>query len=126
MALLDDIVTKLKDGGVVAGSTGFNIYKSLLPDNPDQAVAVIETGGDPPDETTGDEHEFPTFQILVRGKEWDYETARSKMAGVVTELDNATISGFVYLFPNQSPLALPYDEKNRPIISMNFRTMKKK
>lgn len=130
MSLLDDIATKLDDAGVGdiaatgGASTGWTIYKSYQPNAPDQVITINELPGSLRDQTEGTEYEFPGFQIVVRGAELEYDVARIKMDEVIAELNNVAISGFVYIFADASPIPLGYDENQRPIIVLNFSTMK--
>ena len=130
MSLLDDIATKLDDAGVGdiaatgGSSTGWTIYKSYQSASPDKAITINELPGDQRDQTEGTEYEFPGFQVTVRGPELEYDTARTKMDEVITALNNATISGFVYIFADASPIPLGFDEDQRPVIAINFSTMK--
>lgn len=119
MSLLDDIHTKLTTESVIDGSswTGF---KSYLPDSPDQAIAILETGGEEPDI----DYTFPDFQIMVRGQKFEYDVAKAKMDAVYTALHNATVSGYIYIFAKAPSFPIGYDENERPILSINFKTMK--
>ena len=128
MVLLDDIATKLTDDGIAGGSTGFVVFKSVMPDDQDKAVAIFETAGDPPDaEHTGGvtAHEYPGFQIRVRGAaEYGTEDARQKAKDVFAALHNANIAGFVFVVASSSVLFLGHDEKNRPEFAVNFDSMR--
>jgi hypothetical protein len=120
MALLDDILTKLQTDNVVDVSSGFTGYKSYLPNEPDQAVAILETGGREPDK----DFAFPTFQVLVRAGPFAYDVARAEMDEVFQSLHNATISGYVYVFAISDPTPVGYDQLNRPVLSLPLKAMK--
>lgn len=129
MSLLDDIATQLQDDGVggIAGGGGdltWTIYRSFQPDTPDQVIVISELPGDPRDQTEGISYEFPGFQITVRAEEMMYDIARAKIDDIISSLNNVTISGFVYVFADTSPIPLGYDENQRPVIALNFSTMK--
>jgi hypothetical protein len=126
MSLLDDIGDKLIADGVAGGVTGWTLYKSYQPDSPDKAVTILETGGPDPDQTPGIAHTFPTFQMRVRDSTFEYEAARTKIQEVFDSLNNATITGYVYVFAKDSgPILLRYDAADeRPELVWNFRTMK--
>jgi hypothetical protein len=127
MSILDDIATHLETGSptIVGGSTGWTLFKGLMPDSPDQAVALYETGGPPPgQEKGGTRLSEPTFQVRVRAGAHDYSAARTKIQEVFAELDDATISGYIFVFPlNAGPLPLGQDTNERPHLTWNFRTM---
>jgi hypothetical protein len=126
MALLDDIGDKLVADAVADGATGWTLYKSYQPDSPDKSVTVLETGGPEPDQTPGVAHTFPTFQVRVRDSTFEYAAARAKMDEVFNSLNDATVSGYVYIFAADSgPLPLRYDAADeRPELVWNFKTMK--
>jgi len=127
MALLDDIGTKLTSAGVVGGATGWSLAKAFEPPTPNKVVTLYETGGGPPDQTDGTKYDLPTFQARVRGDEFGYEAARTKMEAVFDALNDATISGYVFVFALDSgPLSLGHDGATRPLLTLNFTTMKQR
>ena len=127
MALLDDIGTELTTAGVVGGATGWTLAKAFEPPTPDQVVTLYETGGGLPDQTDGTKYDLPTFQVRVRGDEFGYEDARTKMGDVFDALNDATISGYVFVFAAQSgPISLGHDGATRPLLTLNFVTMKER
>lgn len=126
MGILDDIESKLVADSVGGGVTGWSIYKSYQPDSPDKVITIYESGGSVPDQTSGIGYSYPTFQVRGRGVEFGYSELRVKMDEVLSSLNNATISGYVYVFPDDSGvIPLGYDSaNNRPMVSINFSTMK--
>lgn len=125
MALLDDIGTALTTASVVGGATGWTLAKGFEPVSPDAVVTVYETGGGEPDQSDGTKYDVPTFQIRVRGDAFGYSAARTKMNDVFAALNDATISGYVYVFSRQSgPIPLGHDGKTRPLLTMNFHAMR--
>jgi len=126
MSILDDIGTQLTTDGVVGGASGWTLAKSYQPATPDKMITIYETGGKEPDQTPGTTHDFPTFQIRGRGVEFGYAALRTQMQAVFDSLNNATISGYVYIYAIDSgPIALRFDTaENRPEMVWNFRTMK--
>ena len=126
MSILDDIGTVLSDAGLVDGASGWKLYKSYMPDSPDKAIALFESGGKIPDQTTGTSHDFPDFQVRGRAGAFGYEILRTKMQAIFNELNDSTISGYIYVFASQSgPMPMGYGKgDNRPELSWNFTTMK--
>jgi len=123
--ILDDIGTALESASVVGGATGWTLYKSYMPDSPDTSIAIFETGGGEPDQTQGDAYDMPTFQVRARGDAFGYSDLRTKMQAVFTALNNATVSGYVFIFADSSgPIPMGYDKNNRPELAWNFSTMK--
>jgi hypothetical protein len=102
------------------------LFKGYQPHTPDKTITIYETGGPEPDQTPGTTHDFPTFQVRGRGAEFGYEALRTKMQEVFDTLNNASISGYVYVFGVDSgPIPLGYDkEDDRPQLVWNFKTMK--
>lgn len=135
--LLDEIGAILS-GASLASSSGAGSYvlvKSWLPDSTalqDKVVALIETGGLPPDAAT--EIDQPTFQVLVRGTNWlagstGYPDARQKAQDVKDALHARApgiYSGRYYggFWAMQDPFLLYYDVNMRPVIACNFRTIR--
>ena len=127
MALLDDIGTYLANAGLIDGVSGWTLYKSYLPDQPDQAVGLFETGGDPPDQSEGTRVDVLTFQLRVRGKKLKYDEAHTKILAIFNALNDADISGYVYIYGMQAgPIPLGYDVDERPELSINFECMKER
>lgn len=123
MALIDDILSTLTTAAVIDGSTWFG-HGAYMPATPDQVVLVVETGGLVPGQESVTGFDKPTFQVRVRGQAEQYDVARTKMQEVFDALNDATISDFVYCFAVQSgPLPLGHDEKDRPLLSLNFQCM---
>jgi len=125
MSILDDIGTALDAASVTGGVTGWTLYKSYLPDSPDLAIAVFETGGPTPDQTQGDKFDEPSFQVRGRGEAFGYDALRTKMQEVFDALNDATVSGYTFIFADSSgPIPMGYDKNDRPELSWNFSTMK--
>jgi hypothetical protein len=134
MPLLNDVATHLENAGIVGGSSGWTVFKGILPTSPDQAVALYDTGGPPPDQTSGTRHSFPTFQIRVRAAKYRYDLARTQFDAVVNSLNDPTLyvlddgasptAKYVYCYPETSGPTTFYDENERPQLVGRFRTMK--
>jgi hypothetical protein len=126
MSILDDLKSQLATDGVVDGATGWGCYLGGQPETPDKTITIYETGGDgEPDQFSGTEHTYPTFQVRGRGAAFGYEALRTKMQDVFNSLNNVDISGYVYVYPVDSgPIALGYDGNNRPQLVWNFKVMK--
>lgn len=126
MSILDDMGTHLADNSIVSGATGWTLAKSYQPATPDKVLTIYETGGPAPDQTQGTGHDFPTFQVRGRGEEFGYEALRTKMQEVFDSLNDAAISGYVYIFAAESaPIPIGYDKNsNRPVLVWNFKAMK--
>lgn len=130
--LLDDVADYLSSGGI--GTVGTDIFKGYMPDTPDGAVAVYETGG------LGTVHamnpsagqavlEQPRVQVVCRAAAGDYETARAKAHDVFLLMDGLPareINATQYHWGQavQSPFPMGRDESNRVLIACNFDVKK--
>lgn len=126
--LLDDIAAALESAGVAGGTSGWGLYKGILPDKPDKAVALYETAGDVPSSALA--LDFPGLQVRVRGPRRrddaaPYTAARAKIQEVFDALhaQEARLgSGYVFIYAvNSGPLPMGYDANDRLHLSLNFR-----
>lgn len=122
--MLDEIAAYLATQSV--GTVGTNIFIGIIPDSPDNCVALFEYGGSAPD-LVGTYVERPNLQVRVRNT--SYSTGRAKCASVITALHTlgeTTLSGTRYLWvaAKQSPISLGVDAKERYEWSINFQVVK--
>ena len=121
--MLSDISTYLKNQGV--GTPGTDMFLGLMPDQPDNCVALFEYAGSPPDlHWSG---EYPGLQVRVRNK--SYAAARTKIGEVMEKLHGLheqTLSGTRYLLikARGSPEILKRDNNNRVELFVNFEIIK--
>ena len=135
-ALCEDVKDMLEDSGIGVGtfkaSTGWSIHMTEMPDDsntPDTCIVVLDTGGSPPDPDPDKGLRNPTFQVIVRGARMGYSAARTKaddvligLHGKAGEVWNGT--RYIQIFAQSDILPLGYDEKRRPLFSMNFSVMR--
>ncbi len=127
MALLDDIGAHLVSENVVDGATGWALAKGFEPPSPDKVVTLYELPGDEPDQTDGTKYDLPALQVRVRGDEFGYDAARTQLQTVFAALNDATITGYVYVYANQSgPISLGHDGSTRPLLTQTYVTMKQR
>jgi len=130
--ILDDVMTLL--GSASIGLTaGTNLFAGTLPDAPDKACAIYETGGMFPIHAMGAGPgnalvERPRVQVVTRAM--SYQSARQLAQNVFQAMDgltNATINSTSYLLVSavNSPAAMGLDGSGRPRLVMNFDIMKK-
>lgn len=129
---LDEIGTYLAAN--VSGTTltlGSNLFLGRLPDAPDTAVAVYETGGTIPDHTMGGASspviERARIQLVTRAA--GYSAARTLAQSVWDALEGITdeaLSGKRYyrVTATQSPFPLERDTTDRVILAQNFEALK--
>lgn len=123
--LLDDMADYLSSGGITA-----TIYTGYLPETPDAALAVYETGGRPPDVAMGNvagvvSMEWPSVQVVSRNVTDEYATARLLAHNVfklLQGLPTRTINGTAYQWgmARQSPFLMGRDEAGRVLVACNF------
>ena len=121
--MLNDISTYLQAQGV--GTVGTDIFLGLMPDQPDNCIALFEYAGSPPDLHW--EGEYPRLQVRVRDK--SYAAARAKIgtvAALLHGLHEQVLSDTRYLLIKAlgSPEVLKRDANNRIEIFVNFEIMK--
>lgn len=121
--VLDDLADLLSSGGVTT-----TIYQGFLPEQPDDALVLIETGGMPAvhafSPTAGNAvAERPSVQIIRRSPV--YNRARAEMQYIWRMLDgfgDRSINGtrYMWIASRHMPFALPEDETRRTLIACNF------
>lgn len=130
--LLPDIGDYLSSGGV--GTLGTDLFLGQLPPMPDAAVCVYETGGVAPIYSMGNVAgravvERPRVQVVVRGAQYEYESARAiaqKAWLLIDKLPTRTVNATRYLWGScvQSPFLMQVDEQGRPWVAFNADVMK--
>lgn len=144
-SLGDEICIYLQGTGLGLNFNGagtVNLFSSLLPDQPDLAVGVIERGGLPPlltmtgasggSYTPAPESKFdqPTVMIRVRSGMADYSNGQlmsqnvySKLQGITEKTLNTGGMLFHLVTALQYPIYLGRDERQRHLWSQNYRMM---
>jgi hypothetical protein len=103
--------------------SGWAIEVSVMPDEPDQIVSINDTGGvDPNPKWLLD---YPTLNVLVRGKPNTYLTTFAEAKAVkdlLLGLTSTDINGdrWVSITQNGDLGFIGRDEGMRPLFSMNF------
>ena len=109
------------------GTVGTDIFLGLMPDQPDNCIALFEYAGSPPDLHWNGE--YPGLQVRVRDK--SYAAARTKIGEVMEKLHGLheqTLSGTRYLLikARGSPEILKRDNNNRVELFVNFEIIKER
>ena len=120
-----DIKDIFESSSVSLGTFATDIFIGHMPDSPDACVTIYDTGGTNPQ--SGYEYHYPTVNIKVRGAVWDYTGAYSKAYSVYESLHdvtNETWNSTKYhgIWAMSDPFFLEYDEKMRPLFTINFIT----
>jgi hypothetical protein len=121
--MLNEIGTYLQTQGI--GTLGADIFLGLMPDQPDNCIALFEYAGSPPDLHWNGE--YPGLQIRVRNT--SYAAARSEIGKVIEKLHGLceqTLSDTRYLLikARGSPEVLKRDASNRVELFVNFEIIK--
>lgn len=122
--IIDDVSDYLKTN--VASQEleeGTNLFKGFLPDEPDNCVAVYDTGGATPDRYIPTA--LPTFQVFIR---WDnYSDGRAlldEIVGLLHQKLNITLKSggkyFYNIFLQGEGAHIGRDPKERDEFSVNF------
>lgn len=126
--LLLEIVDFLASEGL--GTAGVDLFENFLPNDPDAAGVVKESGGSGPDMgfgSVGVQFENPTVQIIFRGAPEDYAGPRAKAQTAFNSM--ASISApqslgstkYLLVIPLQQPFPLGgRDESKRWNIACNY------
>ena len=110
--------------GTFAGTSGWGIYVSQEPKNPDSVITIYDSGGVAPNpKWLFDE---PTVQIRIRGSEMAYVAAYAKAQAIkdaLLGLTPQTVSGTYYVGVQMvgDINHIGYDDKSRPLFTTNWR-----
>ena len=123
MAMLNEIGAYLQSRGV--GALGVDIFLGLMPDQPDNSIALFEYAGSPPDLHWNGE--YPGLQVCVRNK--SYGQGRAKIGQAMQELHGVyeTVLGgkrYLLIKARGSPEVLKRDAGNRVEWFVNFEIIK--
>lgn len=126
MALLDALGAHLQTQGV--GTLATDIFLTVMPDEPDVCILLIEDNGVGPMHTFGASAyaiERPRIRAFCRASRNDYPTARAKAVAVRNALGairNQTISGVAFLSVTATSDFYPVgrDGDDRPIVAVDF------
>lgn len=121
MAQAIDEVTDYLIAENVVTAMGTDLFQNYLPDDPDAALLVRETGGSPGEKglgVVGLQFEHPAFQFLARGAADDPDTPRALCQAAkvaIAKIEATTLGSTLYLLANilQEPFSLKQDEKQR-------------
>ena len=123
--MLNEIGTYLQSQGT--GTLGADLFLGLMPDQPDNCIALFEYAGSPPDLHWNGE--YPGLQVRARNK--SYAAGRAKIEEVVKELHGLheqVLNGTRYLLikARGSPEVLQRDANNRVELFVNFEIIKER
>jgi len=109
------------------GKVGTDIFLGLMPDQPDNCIALFEYAGSPPDLHW--EGEYPGLQVRVRDKSYPAGKAKiEQIVRVLHGLHETVLGGTRYLLVKArgSPEVLKRDNNNRVEFFVNFEIIKER
>ncbi|MHA1809369.1 MAG: minor capsid protein [Candidatus Heimdallarchaeaceae archaeon] len=108
------------------GTFGTDIFIGKEPDSPNACVTLYDTGGFPPQ--VNNKLDYPTVQVRIRGEVRGYQNAYAKAENIKDALHaqgNITQGSTKYsIWCMSDILFIGYDDKDRPLFTVNFRTMR--
>ena len=125
MPVASDTASYLASNLTGSHVVGTDIFAGLLPDTPDTAICLFQTGGGKPDPI--ESVEYPGLQILVRAPVYtDAWTLANKVFRLLAGTINTTIGSVVYhhFEAMASPLDAGVDSHGRAIFTLAFLVMK--
>lgn len=123
MSTMEAVRAALVNANVI--TSDWACYIGYTPDDQDQLIGLVPTGGFPQD-THGGENGFPTFQVTVRAGRHEYSAARAKWLEMYHALHDADLSADnIWLIQAYAtdPIQMQ-DGKNRPNFVTNFRVIR--
>ena len=123
--MLENIGTHLQTNSI--GTVGADLFLGLMPDEPDNCIALFEYAGSPPDLHW--QGEYPGLQVRVRNN--GYEAGRTIAGSIYSLLHgiyDTELSGTKYLLikAQGSPEVLKRDQNNRVEWFINFSIIKER
>ena len=126
--VLDEIGGYLQTNQV--GKLGETIFLGILPDAPDDVIAIYEYGGEQPyyvHDKVGISYDTPRVQFVVRSS--SYSTARQTadtLYKLMGRCVNKVVGGtyYVAIQPLQPPFLLNRDANQRVLIAFNAQVIK--
>jgi len=110
---------------IEATAVTWPVSLDYMPDSPDQAIAVYNTGGTDPERDKIGGRWQPSWQVLMRGAPDDREPVIDAALVINTALEGAgAITGARRVMAGQSnPIPVRLDERRRPVYSLNYRAV---
>lgn len=136
MPTVNDVSSFLEQEGLVGGSSGWDVVRRRLSDQPipDQVVVVSEDGGPPPeipaDEGLGDSALADRgVLVTVRAAAWDSDASSEKASAILTALHglrSTTVGSTLYYRVRaltSEPVFAGFDNAGRPVHTIAFRLL---
>lgn len=119
--MLDDLLNYAEAQGL--GTIGVNLFASRTPQNPDNCMSISLSGGPAPDRYLPTAN--PTFQVLIRTKEYDQGAERMAAVRSVFHRKANIMMGSTYVYytaltAEGGPIG--NDTEGRELFSLNFQS----
>lgn len=117
-------VKQILTAGITGTALTFNLNIGGWPSAPDKAILINQSGGRPPYPRLA--INFPSVQVMVRGKASGYVEARDEMrkvCNILLGLGNITVTGGdIFRSCNQigDVFNMGQDDNSRPMFSSNW------
>ena len=123
MILVEQVAQALSNAGL--GTIGQEIFLNFQPEEPDNSIVVINTGGVQPSIDYPDK--MPTFQVLIRNTNTETGTGQvDTVRDTLHQFRNAVlVSGqtyFYYIYLIAEGGYIGRDTNGRDMFSLNFQT----
>lgn len=120
--IIKDILEAANVGDFADGSA-FSLWIAALPDKPDEAIAIYDSGGETPNPKWA--LDYPSVQVRLRGKENGYPALYDKVVAVRDALlgfpgDDLDDGRLVSVRMIGGAAFLGRDEKKRPSFTLNW------
>lgn len=120
---MNDAAIAIKTHLTSNSNLSFNLNVGQFPSTPDEAILVNSSGGRNPYPHLA--LNFPSVQVMVRGKPSGYLEARQEIGNICDILlgfGNVSLTGDMYRSCNQmgDVIYLGQDDRGRPMFSANF------
>lgn len=120
---MNDAAIAIKTHLTGNSNLSFDLNVGRFPSTPDEAILVNSSGGRNPYPHLA--LNFPSIQIMVRGKPSGYVAARQEIGNICDILlgfGNVSLTGDMYRSCNQmgDVIYLGQDDRGRPMFSANF------
>lgn len=111
--------------GTFGAVTGWAIYVSREPENPDTTITVYDTAGRALEGLAGCPEAIDDFRIQIRIRANGHQAAWDKLKAIENVLNfivNETIGDTTYqtIYRNDTGFLLEFDEKDRIILVQNY------
>ncbi len=111
--------------GSTSPDSDWGVHVSKEPTSPDRTITIYDTGG--PEPNPKFLLDFNTVQVRVRGNVNDYQTTHTKIQAVkdaLLGLPKQTVNGTIFtgVWALTDIIFLKYDDNNRPVFVINWRT----